>query len=189
MHSFSGNLVGTGRLSLIHQDTAVKRVGNKKRPQVEPAALWYKRRNKSNKRKPTLTQVGKICKARTPRYERQGAEVALMTVDGTYGRRGILRGVGNSAAAQDDKSDGGVTPPSVVAFHSLDRTQIAKRKVRSDCSRETPDYLDGGFREGSRRWASANSDWADWGSLRRSRDMARLKWACAKLGLRRMASR
>jgi len=30
MHSFSGNLVGTGRLSLIHQDTAVKRVGNKK---------------------------------------------------------------------------------------------------------------------------------------------------------------
>jgi len=31
--------VGTGRLSLIHQDTAVKRVGNKKRPQVELAAL------------------------------------------------------------------------------------------------------------------------------------------------------
>jgi hypothetical protein len=110
MHSLSGNLVGTGRLSLIHQDTAVKRVGNKKRPQVEPAALWYKRRNKSNKRKLKVTQVGEICKARTPRsprYGRQDAEVALMTVDGTYGGRGILRGVGNNATAQDNKSDGG----------------------------------------------------------------------------------
>ena len=109
MHSFSGNLVGTGRLSLIHQDTAVRRVGNKKRPQVEPAALWYKRRNKSNKRKPRLTRLGDIYKARTPRYERQDAEVALMTVDGTYGGRGILRGAGNNAAAQDDKSHGGVS--------------------------------------------------------------------------------
>jgi hypothetical protein len=41
MHSFSGCSFfrGAGRLSLILQDTAVKRERNKKRPQVEPAAL------------------------------------------------------------------------------------------------------------------------------------------------------
>ena len=128
MHSFSGNLVGTGRLSLIHQDTAVRRVGNKKRPQVEPAALWYKRRNKSNKRKPRLTRLGDIYKARTPRYERQDAEVALMTVDGTYGGRGILRGAGNNAAAQDHKSHDGVTPPSVVVFIRPTRRRLPREK-------------------------------------------------------------
>jgi hypothetical protein len=39
MHSFSDFLLGAGRPSLIHQDTAVSGWGNKKRPQVEPAAL------------------------------------------------------------------------------------------------------------------------------------------------------
>jgi hypothetical protein len=34
VHSFSENLVGAGRLLLIHQ-TRGKRVGNKKRPQVD----------------------------------------------------------------------------------------------------------------------------------------------------------
>ena len=55
---FPETLWEAGRLSLIHQDTAVSGWETKKRPQVESCdPLKNKRRNKSNKRKHRIAEI------------------------------------------------------------------------------------------------------------------------------------
>jgi len=73
--------VGTGRLSLIHQDTAVKRVGNKKRPQVELAALS---RQKAKQEQQTHKQIS------MPTREAQPKTAAVSLSPSRVAGRGAL---------------------------------------------------------------------------------------------------